>query len=118
MKTAKYIKTLLEKMWDKEGMSQEMEPQIKEIMDAVTERDTHLQNSAKEWHTEDAEEFDFVAKDPVLVLDDWEAKYNDMKQRYKDAFFSGGIPNEPNIEPPEAKEEVTTLEDLLTTDEE
>lgn len=87
MKTGKYIDGLLKTMWEKAGMDPEFEAPMGEIRAAIADRDTQLKVTAENWHDDDAEEFDYVAK-PV---DDGEykAKYYDLEARYKEAFFNG-----------------------------
>lgn len=91
MKTVKYIKDQIKAIMDKTDLEPELLEPLKSISEAVDEYGTELQNLGEPWDNE-AEDFDFKAKAPAAdtsKADEWEGKYNALKERYTEAFLYG-----------------------------
>lgn len=104
MKSGKYLNGILQTMFEKVGMSEDVEPFIDELRTNISERDKHLSGFSETWD-DSADDVKFVPKEAGNPTDDWESKYNELKSRYINRFFNGD-------ESASNAEEKTSLDDV------
>lgn len=117
MKSAKYIKSLLQDFYEKSELNPEHEPLINEIKNAIEERDQELSKLSSSWDdSKDDVEFTPMTKND----EEWEEKYAELKKRYIDTFFNGNtdsVPLKENeslfSEENEVTTEPITIDDLI-----
>lgn len=88
MKSGKYLNGILQTMFEKVGMSEDVEPFIDELRTNISERDKHLSGFSETWD-DSTDDVKFVPKEAGNPTDDWESKYNELKSRYINRFFNG-----------------------------
>lgn len=81
------FKSLLTRLWDSGGLTEDMETDLKRLQDDFDEREGMLRKFGEVYDGEDKDEYEYTAKE--ASGEDWEAKYNDMKNRYVSRFFNG-----------------------------
>ena len=88
--TKKGSDTLLKRIFETGGLSPDMEKDIQRLKDDFDEREGILKKYGEEYDGE-LEEYDFIEKAGAdsSNVDDYKAKYEDMKKRYVDRFFNG-----------------------------
>lgn len=82
---------ILRKFMEIENLSPEMENDIQRIRDDFNEREDFLNKCGKTYEGEDLDEYEYALCDINDENDakEWRAKYEEMKTRYIDRFFSG-----------------------------
>lgn len=81
------FKSLLTRLWDSGGLTEDMETDLKRLQDDFDEREGMLRKFGEVYDGEDKDEYEYTARE--TSGEDWEAKYNDMKNRYVSRFFNG-----------------------------
>ena len=84
LRSLKAIDTILKRIMETGGVTDAMEKDIQALRDEFNEREGILK---KYGETYDGEENEFYDYDLTTPQEDYKAKYEDMKQRYINAFF-------------------------------
>lgn len=121
MKTAKYLNNLLKTVFEKSGMSEDLEPIIEELRDNIAARDTQLAQHGTFAESE-GEEMSFSPNAIEAVQgEDYKAKFEALEKRYIDRFFNGEEASVESVQPPTIleqgkPEEVPDLDDLIISE--
>lgn len=90
--TKKGSDALLKRIFESGGLTPDMEKDIQRLKDDFDEREGILKKYGEDYDGE-LEEYDFKEKTGVdsSNIDEYKAKYEDMKKRYIDRFFNGNV---------------------------
>lgn len=99
--TGRGMESLLRKIMETGGLTEDMENSVKRLKDDFDEREGILKRYGKTYEGDDADEYDWDEsnKDDESVYTpreeekDWRAEYEALNKRYIDRFFSG-VPTE------------------------
>lgn len=125
MLTKRGVDTLLQKVWETGGLTPDMEEDITRLRGEFDEREGMLRKFGEWYDGEDKDEFDYVPRETTNAGEggEWEAKYNEMRERYINRFFGRDTADETNEEetpesnvPDEVKDK--TLDELIRKEEE
>lgn len=88
--TKKGSDALLKRIFESGGLTPDMEKDIQRLKDDFDEREGILKKYGEDYES-DLEEYVFKEKAGVdsSSVDEYKAKYEDMKKRYVDRFFNG-----------------------------
>lgn len=80
---------ILSRIWETGGLTQDMEEDLQRLRDDFDEREGMLRKFGEVYDGEDKDEYDYLPNTTPASDNDWEGKYNEMKQRYITRFFGG-----------------------------
>ena len=87
---------ILRRIMESEGMTKDMEEDVRRLQDDFDEREGILRKYGETYDGEDRDEYEFSERDGTSIYtpreedklaDDWRIKYEEMKKRYLDRFF-------------------------------
>lgn len=93
--TATGMNKILRRIMETEGITSEMEEDIERLKNDFEEREDILKKYGEVYIGEDKDEYEFTGREtdsdytPNEKEKEWRTKYEEMKQRYLDRFFSG-----------------------------
>ena len=96
MLTKKGVESILGRIMETGGFTDDMEKDVKRLKDELDEREGVLREYGEEWDGE-AEEYDWKPKareDYRGRFEELTGKYNDLVERYNRKFFAGGSAHE------------------------
>lgn len=116
----KGFEVLMQRIWETGGLTPDMEKDIRRLKDDFDEREGILKRYGESYEGED-EEYEYKERETKARTDesndttDWEAKYNEMKDRYVKRFFGNKeTPDKDDTIIEEKSEtETKTIEDIL-----
>lgn len=90
------MNTLLRRIMETGGMTEDMEKDIQRLKDDFDEREGILRRYGEVYDGEDRDEYDYTEKENKK---DWESEYRTLEKRYLDKFFGEGAnPSETSYE--------------------
>lgn len=91
MKSTKYLKILLQNVFERYDMDAELEPIITELKTGLEERDAHLAEFGEFKMDGEGDDFTFSPKNAATPpgVNEWEQKYTELKGRYVNRFMNG-----------------------------
>lgn len=113
MLTKTGMNNILKRIMTSGELSEEMEKDVQAIQAHFDEAEGFLKNHGSVYDAEDKDEYEYVENPPSTEPNEYETKYNTMKQKYIDRFF-GAVPED------ETKEDIMkeTEEDVKRDGEE
>lgn len=102
MRTAKVVNDALGRLMELGGFTAESEPDFALIRDELKDRESYIRDAYEGWEEDAEERFDIKLRSTPLPedmvtraeLNEISARYDDLKDRYKKAFFSGEAPEQ------------------------
>lgn len=99
--TSRGMESLLRKIMETGGLTDDMENSVKRLKDDFDEREGILKRYGKTYEGDDTDEYDWDESNkddesvytPLEEEKDWKAEYESLNKRYIDRFFSG-VPTE------------------------
>lgn len=90
------MNTLLRRIMETGGMTEDMEKDIQRLKDDFDEREGILRRYGEVYDGEDRDEYEYTEKENKK---DWESEYRTLEKRYLDKFFEEGAnPSETSYE--------------------
>lgn len=97
MRTAKVVNEALGRLMELGGFTVESEADFALIRDEMNDREGYIHAAYEDWDEDNDSRFDITLRSATppedmvsrLELDEMSARYEDLKDRYKKAFFSG-----------------------------
>lgn len=81
------MNSLLRRIMETGGMTEDMEKDIQRLKDDFDEREGILRRYGEVYDGEDRDEYDYTEKENKK---DWESEYRTLEKRYLDKFFGEG----------------------------
>lgn len=81
------MNTLLRRIMETGGMTEDMEKDIQRLKDDFDEREGILRRYGEVYDGEDKDEYEYTEKENKK---DWESEYKTLEKRYLDKFFGEG----------------------------
>lgn len=87
---------ILRRIMETGGMTEDMEKDVERLRDDFNEREGILKRYGETYDGEDRDEYEYSGRDSDTVytpreeqkdMEDWRARYEDMKRKYMDRFF-------------------------------
>lgn len=118
MRTLKGIDSILRRIMETGGMTEDMEKDVQSLRDELNEREGILRKYGEEWDGE-AEEFNWSPKpfdDYRSRYEEMQGKYRDLVERYNARFFAPGDAHDDEIVFEDRSEEIPSEENIKISD--
>lgn len=117
MRTAKVVNEALGRLMELGGFTAESEPDFALIRDEMNDREGYIRDAYEDWDEDADDRFEIKLRPanlpddmvPRASLTEMSARYDDLKDRYKKAFFSAKTVEDDGEEVAEEAEGVSTL---------